>query len=93
MQFDNYAAVEINAGKTGNQGRVSSTSERIEQIGAAIRRERQNLNMSQKALAEAMGTDQAVIARLEAGKHNAGIATYIRAADALGISFADLIEF
>lgn len=33
-------------------------------------------------------TDQAVIARIEAGKHNTGIAKYIEIADALDVPLA-----
>ncbi len=40
-----------------------------------------------------IGTDQAAIARLEGGKHNAGMGTYIKIADALGVPFKSLVEF
>lgn len=70
-----------------------SASEKIAILGSTIRRERQTQGISQQRLADAIGTDQAVIARLEAGKHNTGIATYIKIADALGVNLADLVEF
>lgn len=70
-----------------------SAEERIAMLGSAIKRERRLRGISQQRLAESIGTDQAVIARLEAGKHNTGIASYIKVADALGLSLADLIEF
>jgi len=70
-----------------------SAAERIAMLGSAIKRERRLRGISQQRLAESIGTDQAVIARLEAGKHNTGIASYIKVADALGLSLADLIEF
>lgn len=38
-------------------------------------------------------TDQAVIARIEAGKHNTGIAKYIEIADALDVPLGSLIDF
>ena len=41
----------------------------------------------------AISTDQAVIARIEAGKHNTGIAKYIEIADALDVPFNSLINF
>lgn len=70
-----------------------SAAERVAMLGSAIRRERQTRGISQQRLADAIGTDQAVIARLEAGKHNTGIATYIKIADALGVNLAELVEF
>lgn len=72
---------------------LPSASERVAILGTAVRRERQAQGISQQRLADAIGTDQAVIARLEAGKHNTGIATYIKIADALGVNLADLVEF
>lgn len=72
---------------------MPSAEERIVMLGSAIKRERRLRGISQQRLAESIGTDQAVIARLEAGKHNTGIASYIKVADALGLSLADLIEF
>ncbi|MCP2078462.1 helix-turn-helix domain-containing protein [Adlercreutzia equolifaciens] len=67
--------------------------ERIEALGAAVREARQRRELSQEQLASMMGTDQSAIARLEAGKINSGIGTYIRAADALGIPFKSLVNF
>lgn len=72
---------------------MPSASEKIAILGSAIRRERQTQGISQQRLADAIGTDQAVIARLEAGKHNTGIAAYIKIADALGVNLAELVEF
>lgn len=70
-----------------------SVATRVAMLGASIRRERLSQGISQQRLAEAIGTDQAVIARLEAGKHNTGIAAYIKIADALGANLAELVEF
>lgn len=72
---------------------MPSASEKIAILGSAIRRERQTQGISQQRLADAIGTDQAVIARLEAGKHNTGIAAYIKTGDALGVNLAELVEF
>lgn len=69
-----------------------SVATRVAMLGASIRRERLSQGISQQRLAEAIGTDQAVIARLEAGKHNTGIAAYIKIADALGVNLAELVE-
>lgn len=70
-----------------------SVATRVAMLGASIRRERLSQGISQQRLAEAIGTDQAVIALLEAGKHNTGIAAYIKIADALGVNLAELVEF
>lgn len=81
-------------GGRSTDGRVTpSASDRIAILGSAIRRERQAQGISQQRLADVIGTDQAVIARLEAGKHNTGIATYIKIADALGVNLAELVGF
>ena len=80
-------------GRSADDHVMPSTSERTAILGTAIRRERQAQGISQRRLADAIGTDQAVIARLEAGKHNTGIATYIKITDALGVNLAELVEF
>lgn len=77
----------------GSDYAAPSASERVAILGSAVRRERQAQGISQQRLADAIGTDQAVIARLEAGKHNTGIATYIKIADALGVNLTDLVKF
>ena len=50
---------------------------RIHSLGQQIRAHRIAQNLSQQRLALMVHTDQAVIARIEAGKHNTGIAKYI----------------
>lgn len=84
---------EQRGGRSTDGHVTSSASDRIAILGSAIRRERQAQGISQQRLADVIGTDQAVIARLEAGKHNTGIATYIKIADALGVNLAELVEF
>ena len=54
---------------------------RIHSLGQQIRAHRIAQNLSQQRLALMVHTDQAVIARIEAGKHNTGIAKYIEIAD------------
>ena len=66
---------------------------RIHLFGQQIRAHRIAQNLSQQRLALMVHTDQAVIARIEAGKHNTGIAKYIEIADALDIPFHSLINF
>lgn len=67
--------------------------ERIAALGAAVREARLARGLSQAKLAAMIGTDQASIARLEGGKHNAGVGTYIKIADALGVPFKSLVKF
>lgn len=54
---------------------------RIHSLGQQIRAHRIAQNLSQQRLALMVHTDQAVIARIEAGKHNTGIAKYIEIVD------------
>ena len=65
---------------------------RIHSLGQQIRAHRIAQNLSQQRLALMVHTDQAVIARIEAGKHT-GIAKYIEIADALDVPFNSLINF
>ena len=51
---------------------------RIHSLGQQIRAHRIAQNLSQQRLALMVHTDQAVIARIEAGKHHTGIAKYRR---------------
>lgn len=62
---------------------------RIHSLGQQIRAHRIAQNLSQQRLALMVHTDQAVIARIEAGKHNTGIAI----ADALDVPLGALINF
>ena len=66
---------------------------RIRMLGQQIRAQRIAQHLSQQRLALMVHTDQAVIARIEAGKHNTGIAKYIEIADALDVPFSSLINF
>ena len=66
---------------------------RIRMLGQQIRAQRIAQHLSQQRLALMAHTDQAVIARIEAGKHNTGIAKYIEIADALDVPFSSLIDF
>ena len=66
---------------------------RIRMLGQQIRAQRIAQHLSQQRLALMVHTDQAVIARIEAGKHNTGIAKYIEIADALDVPFNSLINF
>ena len=65
---------------------------RIHSLGQQIRAHRIAQNLSQQRLALMVHTDEA-IARIEAGKHNTGIAKYIEIADALDVPLGALINF
>ncbi len=72
---------------------MKDAQSRIYLLGQQIRAHRIAQNLSQKRLALMVNTDQAVIARIEAGKHNTGIAKYIEIADALDVPLGRLITF
>ena len=55
-------------------------------IGEQIRSFREEASLTQRELAERMGTSQAAIARLEAGGVGATVTTLQRIADALGLA-------
>jgi ribosome-binding protein aMBF1 (putative translation factor) len=55
-------------------------------IGEQVRLAREDAGMSQRDLAQKMGTSQAAIARLEAGGVGATVTTLQRAAEALGLT-------
>jgi ribosome-binding protein aMBF1 (putative translation factor) len=59
-------------------------AERASQIGEEVRRLREAAGLSQRQLAEKMGSTQSVIARLEAGGVEPTLATLDRVAAALG---------
>lgn len=67
--------------------------DRVYRLGRKIRQHRMAQHLSQAKLALMVDTDQAAIARIEAGKHNTGIEKYIKIADALGMELKDLIDF
>lgn len=60
-------------------------------VGDAVRDRRETLKMTQRELAEMMGTSQPKVSRLEAGEDNVTLATLQRAATALGIDPASLL--
>ncbi len=62
-------------------------------MGAVIRRHRLDLGLSQEELAEAVGSTQGKISRLERAQNgNPSFQTMERLADALGIEFHELTE-
>jgi transcriptional regulator with XRE-family HTH domain len=64
----------------------------LELLGDAIRELRIERGMTQKELAEACETERTFIVALEKGRKNAGTATIVRIAAALGVVPAELFR-
>ena len=62
----------------------------LSDIGLRILRRRQELGLTQKDLAQAVGMQAANIGQMEHGERNLTIRTLCKLADALGLSFAEL---
>jgi HTH-type transcriptional regulator/antitoxin HipB len=56
-----------------------------EQLGVAIRRKRQEMGLSQSALAELLGVERKWVLRVEAGNPKAEFALVLKALDLVGI--------
>lgn len=63
----------------------------LKQIGAAIRKHREDLEYSQEKLAELSEVDRSFICGVERGSNNISILTLCQITDALGISFKQLV--
>jgi transcriptional regulator with XRE-family HTH domain len=61
-------------------------------LGQAIRIQRRRANVSQRELAEEIGTQQSYISEIETGKRLMSLATLGRLADALGIRPSELLR-
>ena len=64
----------------------------LTQIGLRVLRRRQELGLTQKALAESIGIGQANIAQLEHGGRNLTIRTLCTLANALDTTLAELVS-
>ena len=62
----------------------------LSDIGLRILRRRQELGLTQKDLAQAVGMQAANIGQMEHGERNLTIRTLCKLADALGITLAEL---
>lgn len=60
-------------------------------VAALIRRTREDLGLTQHELAQRMGSQQATVARWEAGEHEITFKNLSRIAEALGVEF--LVRF
>ncbi len=61
-------------------------------IGAAIRRARKGLGLSQEALAVDAGLDRSYMGCIERGEHNFAVMTVTKIADALKMSPSELFD-
>lgn len=68
--------------------RVYSEAKLAADIGERVREARDTAGLSQRDLAELMGTSQAAVARLEAGGVGATVTTLYRVAAALGLELS-----
>lgn len=84
---------EIRKRRLNERGALAAyeRARRAHELGEAIRARRQEVGLSQRELAERMGTAQSVVARLEAGAVTPTLGTLDRVADALGTEL--LVEF
>ena len=63
----------------------------LNQIGLRISRRRQDLGLSQRALAARLGMQPANISHIESGEQNVTIRTLCKLAEALDVTVEDLI--
>ena len=61
-------------------------------LGAAIRKTRKKLNLSQEALAIDAGLDRSYMGGIERGEHNISLVNVQKIADALGLKMSKLID-
>jgi transcriptional regulator with XRE-family HTH domain len=61
-------------------------------VGSNLRQQRQNLGLSQQALADRAGLSRRMVTLIEAGNGNASLATLDRLAEALHLTFARLTQ-
>ena len=61
-------------------------------IGAAIRKRRRGMDMTQEQLAEAVGVSVSFIGHIERGTRVMSLDTFVRICRALGCAFDDIIR-
>lgn len=61
--------------------------------GPTIKTARESLGLSQTDLAERMGVAQPSLSRTEAGKRTPTLATLLRAAEAMGMTLTELLDY
>lgn len=76
-------------GKVGTESRAEFEAKaRAYYYGVVLRDRRKELNMTQRELAEKVGTARSYIARVEHGETDMQLSSFLRIADALQMSFA-----
>ncbi len=79
-------------GKAGSETREQFHEEALSwYYGQILRDRRRELNLTQKQLADKLGREQSYIARVERGKADIQLSSFIRIATALGIQFIPTI--
>lgn len=68
-------------------------TEQRHHLGDNVRDQRIRCGMSQRCLAQKIGTNQSVIWQIEKGRISTGFDTICRLADALGVKPSDLVNF
>ena len=63
----------------------------LRQIGLRVLQRRQDLDLSQRALAEKLGMQHANVARIEYGQQNLTVRTLTKVADAFGVTVLELL--
>jgi len=84
--------VDLPAGLSPSHGAALSTEPLSKRIGAAVRDLRKERRLSQRQLANAMGTVRSHISKIERGLLVPSFQTLERATSALGIDIADLLR-
>lgn len=64
----------------------------LDQIGIRMAKRRQELGMTQKAFAEAIGMNPGNLCQIEKGKQNVTIRTLCKIAEALDITVGELVS-
>ena len=88
MSWTNLKAMRLcvmSADERASYERASAEARFAFEVGARIREARKAAGLSQRELAQRMGTSQASIGRLESGTVSPTLATLQRAATALGL--------
>jgi methanogenic corrinoid protein MtbC1/DNA-binding XRE family transcriptional regulator len=84
-------AIEIARKLVGLPPSASSLEQRLQHIGATIQKHRRAQRLSQQDIAHSAGLDRAYISAVEHGKHNVSVGAVMRIAEALDVSFEELI--
>lgn len=70
---------------------IASTNHDLVRLGRAVRVRRQELKMSQEALADVAGVDRSHMGKIERGERNVTILNILKIAKALGCRASELL--